>query len=239
MTVGTSGTSGTSCPVLIVTGTDTEVGKTVATAAIAAALAGRGQRVIAVKPTQTGLPAGDPGDAAEVARLAGVDVREFVRLPEPLAPDIAARRAGVPLPSVTDHASRVASLARGGEYDVVLVEGAGGLLVRLDGDGGTLADVGLRLADLGVRAGYIMVARAGLGTLNHTALTLEALDRRGLDLVGVVIGAVPQSPDLAATTNVDQLRDLAGGRLLGSLPSGAAALDPAEFRQRAAQWVRL
>lgn len=227
------------CPVICISGTDTEIGKTVATAAVAAALSGRGQRVIAVKPTQTGLAPGEPGDAEEVARLSGVDVREYVRLPEPLAPDIAARRAGVALPTVAEHAARIADLARSGDYDVVLVEGAGGLLVRLDAVGGTLADLATALAHDGVRAGFALVVRAGLGTLNHTALTLEALEARGLDLVGVIVGSMPDTPDLAAETNLEQLRDLADGRWIGAIPQGAAGLEPWAFGRAAADWLVL
>ena len=227
------------CPVICVTGTDTEIGKTVATAAIAAALAGHGQRVVAVKPTQTGLAPGESGDADEVARLSGADVREHLRLPEPLAPDIAARRAGVALPSVAEHAARIADLARSGAYDVVLVEGAGGLLVRLDADGGTLADLASALGRDGVRAGFALVVRAGLGTLNHTALTLEALEHRDLDLVGLIVGSLPAAPDLAAETNLDQLRDLAHGRWIGAIPQGAAGMPPDEFRRAAADWLVL
>ncbi len=227
------------CPVIAVTGTDTEVGKTVATAAIAAALTGRGQRVIAVKPTQTGLTEGEPGDADEVARLAGVQVREFSRSPEPPAPDVAARRAGVSLPTMAEHASQIAQLARSGEWDVVLVEGSGGVLVRLDADGGTLADLAVELSNQGVRAGFAVVVRSGLGTLNHTALTLEALRHRDLDLVGVIVGSQPTCPNCAEKTNVDQLRDLADGLLLGQIPENAAALEPQEFRRRTADWLEL
>ncbi|MBO1754852.1 dethiobiotin synthase [Allobranchiibius sp. CTAmp26] len=227
------------CPVICVSGTDTEIGKTIATAAIAAALTGHGQRVVAVKPTQTGLAPGEPGDADEVARLSGVDVREYVRLPEPLAPDIAGRRAGVALPTVAEHAVRIADLARSGDYDVVLVEGAGGLLVRLDADGGTLADLATALGRDGVRAGFAIVVRAGLGTLNHTALTLEALKARDLDLVGLIVGSLPDAPDLAAETNLDQLRDLADGRWVGAIPQGAAGLAPEEFSRAAGDWVVL
>lgn len=227
------------CPVIIVSGTDTDVGKTVATAAIAAALTTQGQRVLAVKPVQTGRAPGEPGDADEVARLAGVAVREFVRLTESLAPDIAARRAALALPTVAEHAAAVADLARSGEHDIVLVEGTGGLLVRLDAAGGTLAELAAALGSDGVRAGFAVVVRAGLGTLNHTALTLEALDSRDLDLVGVIVGSTSRAPDLAAQTNVEQLRELAGGRLLGSLPEHATQLDPADFRQAAGNWLLL
>ena len=82
-----------STPVLVITGTDTEVGKTVATAVIAAALAARGQRVLAIKLAQTGVGENEDGDAQTIARLAGVEVDEHLRLPDPLAPDVAAELA--------------------------------------------------------------------------------------------------------------------------------------------------
>lgn len=226
-------------PVLIITGTDTEIGKTITTAAIAAALTAQGQRVLMVKLAQTGVTAGEDGDAATVAHLAGVPTQEFVRLPEPLAPDVAARRAGVVIPPVTDHAHRLAELSQSGQFDVVLAEGSGGLLVNLDLAGANLGDLANALRDNGIRAGFVVVCRAGLGTLNHTQLTLEALARRGGELVGVVIGAAPADPDLAAETNIEPLRRLSGGLLLGSVPAGAGELDPAQFRAGAPSWIEL
>ncbi|GAB3587115.1 dethiobiotin synthase [Calidifontibacter terrae] len=226
-------------PVLIITGTDTEIGKTVTTAAVAAALASQGQRVAMVKIAQTGLSGDEEGDAQTVARLAGVVVREFVRLPEPLAPDVAARRAGVTIPSVADHAAALAELCRSGDFDVVLAEGSGGLLVNLDADGGNIGDLGKLLSNNGIRAGYVVVCRSGLGTLNHTQLTLEALEHRGGDLIGVVIGSSPRDPDLATRTNLEELRRIAGGPLLGSIPADAGILAPAEFRAAAPSWVTL
>lgn len=231
----------TPCPIICVTATDTEVGKTVVTAALAAALRARGQRVAVVKPTQTGLPPEAPGDIAEVERLAGpgIDTFEHVRLPEPLAPDVAARRAGIDIPPAAQHATMIGSLARSGTYDVVLVEGSGGLLVHLDLEGGTLADVASALVAGELRVGFILVAREGLGTLNHTALTLEALTSRGLELIGVVIGSQSREPDLASQTNVDGLTALAGGQLTGAVPADAADLAPEDFRALAEGWVRL
>lgn len=214
------------CPVIAVTGTDFAVGKTVAVAAIAAALNSRGQRVLAVKLVQTGVPEGAPGDTREIARLAGVEVLEFARLPDPLAPDLA------------EHVAAIAQLARTGDYDIVLVEGTGGLLVRLDDDGDTLADLATDLQGEGVRTGFVIVSGAARGAVNHTALTLEALQRRELDLVGLVVGAHPIDPGLADNTSVVALSELTDG-LLGQLPQNAADLDPAEFRRRAADWIAL
>lgn len=228
-----------STPVLVITGTDTEVGKTVATAVIAAALAARGQRVLAIKLAQTGVGENEDGDAQTIARLAGVEVDEHLRLPDPLAPDVAAELAETSIPTVGEHAERVAEQAQSDRYDVILVEGSGGLLVRLDSEGATLADLGTPLEAKGIRTGYVVVVRPGLGTLNHTALTLEALRNRGFDLVGVVIGSASDQPDLAERTNVDRLRTLAEGQLLGAVPSGAGDLPPQTFREQAPTWIRL
>ncbi|MEV5568791.1 dethiobiotin synthase [Spirillospora sp. NPDC052269] len=209
--------------VLVVTGTCTGVGKTVATAAVASLAAARGASVAVVKPGQTGLLPGEDGDLADVRRLAGVaDVHEYARFPDPLSPAAAARRAGVDpvdLPSVV---GRVNDLAA--ERDLVLVEGAGGLLVRYDDEGSTVADLARWLG-----ASVLLVVRPDLGTLNHTALTLEAMAHRGLNLAGVVIGSWPDDPDLAMRSNLQDLETLAARPLAGALPSGAGALDPAEF----------
>ena len=218
-------------PVVIVTGTGTEIGKTVVTAAVAAAALARGRTVAVLKPAQTGLRPDEMGDAAEVARLAGsVTAVELARFPEPLAPATAARRAGAA--PVHPHAVAVAAEKLAAEHDLVLVEGAGGLLVRYDDTGGTLAEAARLLG-----APVLMVAPAGLGTLNATALTAEALRSRSLALLGVVIGSWPAAPDLAARCNLTDLPEAAGGPLLGAVPEGVGALAPAEFRERAASWL--
>ena len=207
--------------VLFVTGTGTGVGKTVVTAAVAALGRDRGARVAVVKPAQTGIDGGAPGDLAEIERLAGVTaLHELVRYPDPLSPAAAARRCGQPpLDPVALY-----DLVLGLDHDLVLVEGAGGLLVRFDEDGTTLADLAR-----GLRAPVLVVTEPGLGTLNHTALTLEALAHRGVDLSGVVIGAWPTEPGLAERSNLRDLETLAARPLLGSLAAGAAALEPQAF----------
>ncbi|MER7944895.1 MULTISPECIES: dethiobiotin synthase [unclassified Streptomyces] len=216
--------------VLVVTGTGTEIGKTIVTAAVAAAH--RDLRVAVLKPAQTGLAPGEPGDAAEVARLAGAHVTavELARFPEPLAPETAARRAGLAPVRPYEIAEAAQKLAT--EHDLVLVEGAGGLLVRYDAQGATLADAARLMA-----APVLVVAPAGLGTLNATALTTEALRARGLTCPGVVVGSMPAEPDLASRCNVDDLPVSAGVPLLGAVPAGAGALEPADFRARAAGWL--
>ncbi|MFD7238301.1 dethiobiotin synthase [Streptomyces syringium] len=217
--------------VLVVTGTGTEVGKTVVTAAVAAAAVAAGRSVAVLKPAQTGVTAQEPGDVAEVERLAGaVTGLELARYPEPLAPATAARRAGrapVRPKEIEQAASRLA-----GSHDLVLVEGAGGLLVRLDEAGSTLADVA-GLLD----APVLVVAQPGLGTLNITALTAEALRSRGLRCAGVVIGSWPAVPDLATLCNLTDLPEAAGAPLLGAVPEGAGTLPAATFRTAAPGWL--
>ncbi|MEU1196209.1 dethiobiotin synthase [Streptomyces sp. NPDC005813] len=218
-------------PVLVITGTGTEVGKTVTTAAVAAVALAAGRSVAVLKPAQTGVGPRECGDADEVARLAGtLTTRELGRFPEPLAPATAARRAGlapVRPQEVADAAGKLAA-----DHDLVLVEGAGGLLVRLDDEGATLADVA-RLLD----APVLVVAAAGLGTLNNTELTARELRRQGLDFTGVVIGSWPDSPDLAMRCNLADLPEVSGGPLLGAIPAGAGARDPLDFRAGAAAWL--
>lgn len=216
--------------IVAVTGTDTGVGKTVVTAALAAVQLSRGLRVAVVKPAQTGVQPEEDGDLAEVRRLAGeVSVHEGVRLPDPLAPESAARVAGLPLPSLAEQQALVSSVAR--EHDATFVEGAGGLLVRL-GDDYTLPDV---VAPF--RAQWVVVVRAGLGTLNHAELTVSALRAAGQEVVGTVVGAWPRHPGLAEEQNLFDLPRVTGVPLLGRVPAGAAGLSPADFRRLAPTWV--
>ncbi|GAA2060051.1 dethiobiotin synthase [Streptomyces carpaticus] len=217
--------------VLIVTGTGTGVGKTVVTAALAARALARGRRVAVLKPAQTGVAEREPGDAAEAARLAGpVTARELARYPAPLAPATAARLAGLPPVRPAEVAKAAIDLAAG--HDLVLVEGAGGLLVRFDESGGTLADAAALLA-----APVVVVTTAGLGTLNDAALTAEALRARGLHCRGLIIGSWPAAPDLASRCNLTDLPAVTGAPLLARIPAGAAALPPPAFRDRAPAWL--
>ncbi|MFD4788521.1 dethiobiotin synthase [Streptomyces sp. NPDC058459] len=218
-------------PVLVITGTGTEIGKTVVTAAVAAAALAAGRSVAVLKPAQTGVRPDERGDADEVARLADpVTAAELARYPDPLAPATAARRSGLPPVRPQDVAEAAAKLAT--EHDLVLIEGAGGLLVRFDPEGGTLADAAALLA-----APVLLVAPAGLGTLNSTELTARELRRRELELPGVVIGSWPTVPDLATRCNVTDLPEVAGVPLLGAIPQGTGGLPPAEFRAQAPGWL--
>ncbi|MGW4422248.1 dethiobiotin synthase [Streptosporangium sp. NPDC004631] len=213
--------------VLVVTGTDTGVGKTVVTAAVASLARERGSSVAVVKPAQTGVTDAEPGDLDDVIRLSGVTTTfEFARFPAPLAPAAAARLAGLPPVSLDRAALRIEELAR--SHRLVIVEGAGGLLVRFDEEGATLADLARTLS-----APVLLVARAGLGTLNHTALTLEAMAHRGVEPAGVVIGSWPADPGLAERSNVTDLETLAARPLSGALPEGAGSLGRDAFARMA------
>ncbi|MET0156678.1 MAG: dethiobiotin synthase [Methyloceanibacter sp.] len=159
-----------------VTGTDTDVGKTVVAAWLVARLGASYW-----KPVQAGT---DPEtDSDTVRRLAGVGqdriLPEAYVLPDPLAPHEAARRAGL--------AIDMAKLVPPASDRPLVVEGAGGLMVPL-GDQSYVIDLARDL-DLPL----ILVARSTLGTINHTLLSLEAIRRRGLPLAGVVING-PETP---------------------------------------------
>ena len=225
--------------VVVVTGTSTGVGKTVVTAALAVMLRRRGAIVAVVKPLQTGVTSDEDGDLQVVQHLLGEDpgvtFHEFVRLHAPLAPDTAARLEGATLPQVAEHARSIAALAS--QVDVVLVEGAGGLLVHLDSRGGTLADIGTALRYKGISVGFVLVAGPSLGTLNHTALTGEALASRHLPLLGVVVGSYPEDPGLAEQSNLIDLPRTAKAPLLGRLPEGVGGLTSSEFGLQAPGWL--
>jgi dethiobiotin synthetase len=213
--------------VQIVTGTGTDVGKTIATAALAAAAAAAGQRVAVVKPAQTGMVDGEAGDLAEVTRLSGVtETFEYARYPDPLSPHHAALVSGLPALDFASTAQRIGDLEA--QYDLVLVEGAGGLLVPFSSDRSwTLIDLGHHL-----NAGWVLVVQPGLGTLNHTLLTVARLEDESFSAPDVVIGSWPPAPDLAMELNTYDLRRLSrGGELGGVLPAGMAAVR--DFRKQA------
>lgn len=225
--------------VLVVTGTGTDIGKTVVTAALAACAVRAGQRVAVVKPIQTGVQPGEPGDLAEVRRLTGIaDLHEFARFDEPLAPATAAVRAGRPAPSVAELAERIVAL---GDRDLVLVEGAGGAAVRFNAAGETIIDLAATLAETvqveTVQLEVVLVASSGLGTLNSAALTARAFAARSLPLAHVVIGAWPKRPDLAERCNLADLPRYAGAPLSGVIPVGAGALGSLNFAERAVGWL--
>lgn len=212
--------------VVVITGTDTGVGKTIATAALACHARLAGVDVAVCKPVQTGTVDGDD-DLAEVARLSGVTaLTPGWTYPEPLAPVTAAHNAGLALPTRAELLGLVTGTDRPGR--LTLVEGAGGLLVELGANGVTLRDLAAELD-----ASVLVVARAGLGTLNHTALTVEALAGQRIPCAGVVIGSWPSDPGVAETSNRQMLDAIAPVRAV--LPAGAGTLTPAQFSELSRQ----
>lgn len=238
---------------LLVTGTDTGVGKTIAAAAVAAALSAAGRRVIMVKPIQTGhIRPDDPertalesaysdvvteSDGQVIARLTGIETFTHMTLRLPMAPLAASRAEGTALPTDGEHADWIRALTAQTRADHVLIEGAGGVLV--DFGGHTAADLARTLADRSADAvGAVIVARSRLGTLNHTALTAEALTHRGVDVTGIIIGSWPKP---ALPVDIDNRRALTTiAPLLGALPAGAGhRLGAGEFQAQAPAWLHL
>ena len=203
--------------IVLVTGTDTGVGKTLVATAIAAALATRGVRIAVAKPAETGCPERDgelvPEDAVALRNAAGdpaslADVCPH-RFPDPLAPALAAERAGarVDVDALAAHLRR-----RAADADLLLVEGAGGLLVPLTADV-TFADLAARLD-----AAVVVVVGSRLGAINAALLTLEAVRARRVPLAGYVVNRLAPDDDLAVATNDDLLARLTAERRLGTLP---------------------
>ena len=203
---------------LFVTGTDTGVGKTVVAGALCAALAARGERVAAFKPVVTGLDeeAGEwPRDHELLASAAGgrqspSDVAPLSFGP-PVSPHHAAELAGAAIEPL--ELARAARAAAEGA-DVLVCEGVGGLLVPLT-TGYLVRDLALEL-DLPL----VVAARPGLGTINHTLLTLEAAGTAGLDVAAVVITPWPEEPSEMERSNRDTIAALGDVRVCG-LPATA------------------
>lgn len=210
--------------IAFVTGTGTDVGKTITTAALAAALDAQDTEVVVLKPVQTGEPEGE-GDIFTAQRLAGVRVDEYVRYPEPLAPNLSARRAGMDPVGRDELVEWIRSFDAPGR--VVLVEGAGGLLVRL-ADELTLPDLAAEL-----NAPLLVVSSLGLGSLNAAELTVREAQRRGLEVLGLIGGSLDPEPDLATELNIAELSVVTGVPLLGSVPAGVGELTPEDFREMA------
>ncbi|AZA13493.1 dethiobiotin synthase [Corynebacterium choanae] len=205
----------------IVTGTNTDVGKTIAVAALSAVLTELGHPVTVIKPVQTGEPdgAGDIYTAKQF--IPTISTAEFIRYPEPLAPNIAAHRANMEQLDCAEVVTKIRDIHQqclqqanreGTAEPVVLVEGAGGLLVRL-GDTWTIADVAA-----GLSAPVVVVTSTGLGSLNLAELTVEAARRRGLSIAAVLGGSVPAKPDLATRLNLQLFSEITQAPWLGALP---------------------
>lgn len=217
--------------IVLVTGTGTDIGKTISTAALAVALEQQGKEVHVVKPIQTGFPGPEGGDLDTVAELTGIEnLHGFERYPEPMAPVAAAQRAGMRLPSVVEIAEKIQQIDAPGR--VVLVEGAGGLLVRL-GEDWAMPELAAVLPGHQM----VVVTRLDLGCLNEAELTVEVARNRGVNVTALVGGSLPENPDPIVQTNLEELPRITEVPLLGSVEVGAGKLDQEEFVARAAGWL--
>lgn len=187
---------------VLVTGTEAGVGKTLVSAALVRSRPG----TVYVKPVQTGL-AGQRPDVDVVRELTGCAVRQGRGFQSDLAPDVAARDAGVAV-------RRADLLAPFSGLSHVVGEGDGGLLVDLGTDGTTLADLAVDLS-----LPLVVVCRPGPGTLNHARLTLEAAWARGIRVHGVVANGWPHAQDRAAQATLEALSAMAP--LLAVIPTVA------------------
>jgi dethiobiotin synthetase len=204
--------SGTSQGVFV-TGTDTNVGKTIVACALVRALRATGHDVGVMKPVETGVGPEGPLDAIALREAAGVDEPIEVVCPQrfslPAAPSVAARAEGreVDLEIVRRDFEGLA-----GSHDFVVVEGAGGLLVPLT-ENVAMIDLASEL-----RLPLLVAARAKLGTINHTLLTLEVARARGAKVAGVVISHADGPLSNADAANLAALREALGARLIGEIP---------------------
>lgn len=202
---------------IFISGTDTDVGKTIVAAAIARFLRNRGVDVGVMKPIEAGVEdkalLGHDGELLQWA-AGSEDEIELVcpyRLLAPLAPSVAAQKEGIEVDFDKIHEA-ANTLAK--RHEFLIVEGAGGLLVPLSGK--------VLVSDLAKRVGLplMVVCRAGLGTINHTLLTLLAAETLGLPVSGFMINGMPAEPDDAALSAPPTLTELGSANLLGVLPRG-------------------
>jgi dethiobiotin synthetase len=216
---------------VFVTGTGTEVGKSVVAAAICAALAARGERVAAFKPVVTGLD-DEPGEfgrdhellaAAADAGQAPNDVAPH-RFGPPVSPHLAAELAGVSI-----EPAELVAAARA--HELLVCEGVGGLLVPIT--------TGYLVRDLAVDLGLpvVVAAGSGLGTINHTLLTVEAARAAGLRVVGVVMTPWPDEPAEIERSNRATVERLAAVPVSGLPPTTPDRLADAGERLPIDDWL--
>jgi dethiobiotin synthetase len=218
---------------VFVTGTDTGVGKSVVAASVCAALRARGERVAAFKPVVTGLDE-EPGEwPADHELLAGCtgqaasEVAPYLFGP-PLSPHLAAELAGEAI-----EPARLVAAARalGSDADVLVCEGVGGVLVPIT--------PGYLVRDLAIDLGLplVVAARTGLGTINHTLLTLDSARVAGLRVAGVVMTPWPEEPERIERSNRETVERL-GGVPVAGLPFAAPdALAEAGARLPLDDWL--
>jgi dethiobiotin synthetase len=204
---------------IFITGTDTGVGKTIASAVIATLLRRKGHSVGIMKPITSGCIERDgvlvSEDAELLAHAAGIPVTPDCTpylLRAPLAPSLAASLDGVRIDFsvIADAYRRLAE-----SYEYLIVEGAGGLMVPIAG--------GLLMSDLALHLGLpiAVVARPNLGTVNHTLLTTFCARSMGLDVKGVIVNRYPNLPGQAEESAPHLISSLSGCLLLGVFPEAA------------------
>ncbi|ABZ83013.1 dethiobiotin synthetase [Heliomicrobium modesticaldum Ice1] len=203
---------------IFVTGTDTGVGKTVVTAALCKVMTAVKIRAVPFKPVQTGAPLTEGGffreDLAFYRRNLEIDLPDDWLSPvcyeAPLAPAVAAALSDQPvdLDVLDQFLWRLAN-----RCDMVLVEGAGGLAVPLTTPDFTMADLACRW-----RLPLLIVGRAGLGTINHTVLTVRYAREKGIPLLGIILNGASVTPDLAEQTSPEMIRRMTGIPILARLP---------------------
>jgi dethiobiotin synthetase len=219
---------------LFVTGTDTGVGKSVVAGAICAALVARGERVSAFKPAVTGLdeaPGDWPPDHELLAQAAGGwQAGEAVapyRYGPPLSPHLAAAMAGE-----TIEPAQLLEVARSAAPSTLVAEGVGGLMVPIT--------PGYLVRDLAIDLGLALVvaARTGLGTINHTLLTVEAARAAGLRVAGIVMTPWPREPQPIELSNRETIERLSGVAVSGLAPTSPLELALAGERLPLDGWLR-
>lgn len=210
---------------IFVTGTDTGVGKSVASATIAMLLRRQGHLVGIMKPITSGCPERDGRLVSEDAELlswaAGTELTPDCTpylLKAPLAPSMAAKLEGIRIDFrvIEEAYQRLAATC-----DYLIVEGAGGLMVPIAG--------GLLMSDLAAQLGLplVVVARPNLGTINHTLLTTFSARNLGLEVKGVIVNRFPDTPDRASEYAPHLISSLSGSLLLGVFPEVAGSDDRA------------
>ena len=198
---------------LFITGTDTGVGKTIVAAAIAAALKSRGLDVGVMKPLQSG---GDEDINCLLNASGAKDDLSLVvpyNFKYPVAPSLAARLESIPIDieKIKDAYSTLAA-----RHEVVIVEGSGGIMVPIIEKGLDSYLVSDLIVELSLPT--VIAARAGLGTINHTLLTIDHAKKKGIDVAGVIISGYRDEPSLAERHNPAMIEDISGVPVLSVLP---------------------
>lgn len=216
-----------------VTATDTEVGKTVVTGALAGVLRKRGYNTGVYKPLQSGHLSSHPeGDAMRLKEAAGVSTPCEEICPysfeEALAPRLAMERAGgnVLLPDLTKHYEELSK-----QFDSLFVEGAGGLVVPYTKEA-LVADFAKQL-----QLPLLIVARPTLGTVNHTVLTISYAKAYGLSVAGIIFSGCQPAEKERIIENKEMIEELSGVPVIGLLPVLPEGFTRRELLQAAEEYI--